>query len=69
MICMTMTRDTADVTLTALHYIATCADTERERLIAQQTFAVLAHALYPQRYPAQPLRWADEPMPEVEVEP
>lgn len=63
------TKDTGEMLLNALHYAATGAETERERQIAAQTFAVLAHAMHPERYPAQPMRWADEPMPEVEVEP
>ena len=68
MISMTFTQDTGDMLLNALHYHATSAETERERQIATQTFAVLAHAMHPERYHAQPMRWADEPLAEVEVE-
>lgn len=60
--------DTGEMMLNALHYHATNAESERERMIATQTFAVLAHAIHPERYPTQPMRWADEPLAEVEVE-
>lgn len=66
MIVMRMTEDTARVVTNALEVMYTAFPQTRDGLIAHQTEVAIKHAFMPE-YTPKPTRWADEPMPVVEV--
>lgn len=65
MVIKTRSHDADEVILKALGLYANVADTMRERMIAAQNYDVLEHHLHPEQHPAQPMRWADDPLVEV----
>lgn len=64
MLNMTLTEDTARVIAVACDAVP--LSKTRDAMIAHQVAGVIRHALMPDA-PA-PMRWADEPLPVVEVE-